>query len=226
MFYNPFAFLIVILFFSALVFLFIFVQINLIAVAFTEIGIPSQYVFGALLATLLGSFINIPIRSIPQKEMHNGREARYMGIRYRIPLPRRSETILALNLGGAVIPALICLYLLLKTGLWIRAGVAVGAMALITQRLARPVRGVGIALPAFVPPILAALIGIVLGDGNSAPVIAYIAGTLGTLIGADILHLNKIARLGAPVASIGGAGTWDGIFLNGILAVILAAVFT
>lgn len=225
MFYNPIAVLFVILFFFSLLFLFIFVQINLIAVAFAEIGIPSQYVFGALFATLLGSVVNIPIKRIPQERMHEGREVFYMGIRYRIPLSKRNETILAINLGGAVIPGLICLYLLLKTGLWVKAGIAVAAMALITYRLARPVRGVGIALPAFAPPILAALVGIVLAD-SSAPVIAYIAGTMGTLIGADILHMNKIARLGAPVASIGGAGTWDGIFLNGILAVILAAVFT
>jgi len=225
MFYNPIAFLLVVVFFFSLFFLFIFIQINLIAVAFAEIGIPSEYVFGALLATLLGSFVNIPIKRIPQEQMHNGREARYMGMRYRIPLPAGNETILAVNLGGAVIPLLICLYLLFKTGMWIKAGIAVGAMAAISYRLARPVRGVGIALPAFVPPILAALVGVILAD-NSAPMIAYIAGTMGTLLGADLLHLNKIARLGAPVASIGGAGTWDGIFLNGILAVILAAVFT
>ncbi|HHP7235552.1 MAG TPA: DUF1614 domain-containing protein [Desulfobacterales bacterium] len=225
MFYNPIAFLFVILFFFSLVFLFVFVQINLIAVAFAEIGIPSQYVFAALFATLLGSFVNIPIKRIPQEQMHDGREVLFMGVRYRIPLPNRNETILAVNLGGAVIPSLICLYLLFKTGLWISSGLAVAVMAAITYRLARPVRGVGIALPAFVPPILAAVVGVILAD-QSAPVIAYIAGTLGTLIGADVLHMNKIAKLGAPVASIGGAGTWDGIFLNGILAVILAAVFT
>jgi uncharacterized membrane protein len=55
-----------------------------------------------------------------------------------------------------------------------------------------------------------------------APATAYVAGTLGTLIGADILHLDKLRHLNAPVASIGGAGTFDGIFLTGILAVLLA----
>jgi uncharacterized membrane protein len=44
------------------------------------------------------------------------------------------------------------------------------------------------------------------------------------LIGADLFNLRKIGNLGAPVASIGGAGTFDGIFLNGILAVLLAAL--
>jgi uncharacterized membrane protein len=53
---------------------------------------------------------------------------------------------------------------------------------------------------------------------------AYVAGTLGTLIGADILNLNKIRYMRAPVASIGGAGTFDGIFLSGIIAVLLAPV--
>ena len=47
---------------------------------------------------------------------------------------------------------------------------------------------------------------------------------MGTLIGADLLNLDKISGLGAPVASIGGAGTFDGIFLIGIMAVLLAGL--
>ena len=52
--------------------------------------------------------------------------------------------------------------------------------------------------------------------------IAYVSGSLGTLIGADLLNLHRIAYLGAPVASIGGAGTFDGVFLTGIVAILLA----
>ena len=48
---------------------------------------------------------------------------------------------------------------------------------------------------------------------------------MGTLIGADLTNLDKVAGLGAPVASIGGAGTFDGIFLTGILAVLLAGLY-
>jgi len=55
--------------------------------------------------------------------------------------------------------------------------------------------------------------------------LAYIAGSLGTLIGADLTNLDKVRGLGAPVASIGGAGTFDGIFLTGILAVLLASLY-
>jgi uncharacterized membrane protein len=56
----------------------------------------------------------------------------------------------------------------------------------------------------------------------AAPVIAYISGTLGTLIGADLLNLRRLGELGAPVVSIGGAGTFDGVFLAGVLAAFLA----
>ena len=73
----------------------------------------------------------------------------------------------------------------------------------------------------FGPPIIAALCGYLLG-GHHADAVAYVSGVLGTLIGADLLNLSKIKGLGAPVASIGGAGTFDGIFLTGIVAVLLA----
>jgi uncharacterized membrane protein len=52
--------------------------------------------------------------------------------------------------------------------------------------------------------------------------VAYVAGTIGTLVGADLLNLRRVQDLGAPVVSIGGAGTFDGIFVTGILAVLLA----
>jgi uncharacterized membrane protein len=210
------------IFLFALIFFFVLVQINLIAVVFQEIGIPSQYIFGALLATLLGSFINIPIKRIPQEEMTSERIITFFGSRHVIPPWRNKETILAVNLGGAVMPALLSAYLLFKTGLWSKAFLATAAIALISFKMARPLKGVGIALPAFMPPILAAVISVLLA-GKQAPVVAYICGTMGTLIGADILNLHKIKGLGAPVASIGGAGTFDGIFLNGILAVLLSA---
>lgn len=85
----------------------------------------------------------------------------------------------------------------------------------------RPIPGVGIAMPVFVAPVIAALTALLLNPENSA-VTAYIAGTMGVLLGADILRFNDVRRLGAPLASIGGAGTFDGIFLTGVIAVLLA----
>jgi uncharacterized membrane protein len=149
----------------------------------------------------------------------------FFGFRHAIPVRKKKETILAVNLGGAVIPCLVSVYLLFKTGLWWKGLVTIALMTLVAHRLARPVKGVGIAMPAFIPPILAAVLGVIFSYGH-APTLAYVSGTLGTLIGADILNIGKIKNLGAPVASIGGAGTFDGIFLNGIMAVLLSIFLT
>ncbi|KFI35253.1 hypothetical protein HY02_02775, partial [Peptococcaceae bacterium SCADC1_2_3] len=86
--------------------------------------------------------------------------------------------------------------------------------------VARSVQGVGIVMPAFIPPIAAAAVALILAPAQAAPV-AYIAGTLGTLIGADLLNWRKIQSLGAQAVSIGGAGIFDGIFLVGIVAAFL-----
>lgn len=91
----------------------------------------------------------------------------------------------------------------------------------LMYHLAQLIPGVGIALPPFLPSMATAVIAVVL-DRRNAPRTAFVAGTLGTLIGADLLNLVHLRDLGAPVASIGGAGTFDGVFMIGIVAVLLA----
>jgi uncharacterized membrane protein len=71
------------------------------------------------------------------------------------------------------------------------------------------------------PPLIAAGVALLLAF-RRAPPVAYVSGSMGTLIGADVLNLSQVARLGAPVVSIGGAGTFDGVFLTGIIAGLLA----
>ena len=131
----------------------------------------------------------------------------------------------AVNVGGAVIPGLLSLYLLARNRLWGLGLIAIVAVTVVCHILAKPVPGLGIALPVFVPPASAAIVALLLSRRYAAP-LAYIGGSLGTLIGADFLNLGKVQGLGAPVASIGGAGTFDGIFLTGILAVLLASIFS
>jgi uncharacterized membrane protein len=79
----------------------------------------------------------------------------------------------------------------------------------------------GVGMPIFMAPLTSALLALLI-DPEHAAHLAYISGVLGVLIGADILRLNSIAALGAPVAAIGGAGTFDGIFMTGIIAALLA----
>jgi uncharacterized membrane protein len=223
MFYSPLSFLFMVLFFAIIIFFFTVMQINIIAVAFERIGIPPHYVMSALMASFLGSLINIPIKRIPQEVMTDKRTMTFFAFRYVIPKTKRDYTIVAVNVGGAIIPFCISVYLLLKTGLYLHSMVATGCTAVAAYRMAKPIPGVGIALPFFLTPVLAAVISVIIAYSN-APVVAYIAGSLGTLIGADIFNLNKISHLGAPIASIGGAGTFDGVFLSGILAVILSTI--
>src|SRR3974390_720704 len=71
--------------------------------------------------------------------------------------------------------------------------------------MANPVPGLGIAVPVFMPVLVTAIVAVILSREESAP-LAYISGSLGTLIGADLTNLDKVRGLGAPVASIGGGG--------------------
>jgi uncharacterized membrane protein len=178
------------------------VQLDFIELAYERIGIAPQYVFALLIGSLLGSSINLPIGRLGDPAGGRG-------------------TILAVNLGGAIIPALTSAYLVARNAVYAPAALATAFAAVIVHWMARPVPQVGIAVPIFIPPIVAAGLALLLAPDH-APAVAYVAGTLGTLIGADLTNLNRLRGLGAPVASIGGAGTFDGIFVTGILAVLLA----
>jgi uncharacterized membrane protein len=117
------------------------------------------------------------------------------------------------------------IYLLIKDQLWVKGLVATAIIALVIHWMASPVPGLGIAVPVFVPVIATAIVAVLMSRQHAAP-IAYIGGSLGTLIGADVTNLDKVRGLGAPIASIGGAGTFDGVFLTGVLAVLLADFYT
>jgi uncharacterized membrane protein len=202
----------------------VLVEIGILRYAYERIGIPSRYVLAILLLSLLGSAVNIPIAQFPPETVSSGGVVNYYGMEYVVPITHQwPGTILAVNVGGALIPVLLSLYLMVKNRLFVRGLLAIGVVAVVTHWLATPVRGVGVSLPIFIPPVVAALAALIFSWKNPAPM-AYVAGSLGTLIGADLLNLNRIPGLGAPIASIGGAGTFDGVFLVGIIAVLLSPV--
>jgi uncharacterized membrane protein len=76
-------------------------------------------------------------------------------------------------------------------------------------------------MPGIVPPLVAATTALTLTPEHATPV-AFIAGTLGPLVGADLFHLREVERTDTGIVSIGGAGTFDGILLSGILALYLS----
>jgi len=202
----------------------VFLLVGVTEVAFQRIGFTRFEVVLILIGTFIGSSVNIPFHRIKSvNRILELEEVRFFWITYRIPhfATKEVSTMVAVNLGGAIIPTAVSLYLIHSHPqelLQVLLGVAV--TAIVVHLVAKKVPGLGITTPAFVPPITAALAAYLLSP--SAPnVIAYVAGTLGTLIGADLSNLRDIATLGAPVVSIGGAGTFDGVFLSGIIATLL-----
>jgi len=223
MFYPPFLLFFLFAFLFLLLFAFALVQFGIFSWAFTKLGISPEHLFSLLFLSIVGSMINIPIRKIPiETDMQDPDIVSFFGMRFRPPRRQRvREMVLAVNVGGALIPTGLSVYLFFHSPHPFRMLLALAAVTYVVYRAAKPVPGLGIATPMFIPPLVAALAALLL-DPRSAPATAYTAGTLGTLIGADLLHLDKLKELRAPVASIGGAGTFDGIFLTGILAVLLA----
>jgi uncharacterized membrane protein len=215
--------LLVLLLVIAIPLLFIFVG----DVVFNQIGFtPIQYAL-ILTATLVGSAVNIPLVRVKSiVPLADVGEVRVFWRTYRIPrlMYREVSTVVAINFGGAVIPILVSIYLVAShSGVWLDALIGTLVTSVLVHMMARKVRGVGIVTPSLLPPIIAALIAYVLMPGSPA-IIAYVSGTLGTLIGADLLNMHDINELGASFVSIGGAGTFDGVFLTGLLAVLLVSL--
>jgi uncharacterized membrane protein len=213
-------------FFAILVVIFIGVLIlQSLRYAYVSLGIGSGTALLLLFGSLVGSIFNIPLLQLPPERVMSDQVVDFFGMQYEVPIVSHWQgTVIAVNVGGAVIPTLLSFYLLFKRDLWLKGTIATAIVALVLHWLANPVPGLGIAVPVFVPVVTTAAVALLLSRRDAAP-LAYIAGSLGTLIGADLTNLDKVRGLGAPVASIGGAGTFDGIFLTSILAVLIANLY-
>jgi uncharacterized membrane protein len=222
--YLPLSFPFFSILLGLLVFLIVLIEVSAVRQAYRYLGIGSRTAFLLLIASLIGSYFNIPVTELPDQQIISGREIDVFGMRYVVPVVVDwPGTVVAVNVGGAIVPTLTSIYLLAKNHIWLRGAVAIACVAAVSYALARPVPGLGIALPIFAPVIATALIALLLSR-TLAAALAYVGGSLGTLIGADLLNLDKIQGLGAPIASIGGAGTFDGIFVTGLLAVLIAGL--
>jgi uncharacterized membrane protein len=232
--HNPFT-LLALVFFAVLALLVLpLVILGIIGGAFANLGFSWGTAFLILFATLAGSFVNIPLTTLTNRiQVYEEEFVPFVQILYRIPLPAE-RTTLSINVGGALIPLLISVYILFESIVMtasfataILALVGVAFVTVVAHLTSRVVPGLGIVTPVFIPPLAALLCGLALSvplgaGGMAAPVIAYTSGTLGVLIGADLLNLNRVGDMAAPMVSIGGAGTFDGIFLAGVIAAFLA----
>lgn len=235
--------------------LFVFLPVSILAAAFSKLGLTGAQGLAVFLATIIGSRFNLPLfrctRLVRGDPAPASRVFGFSGQLGRVRFGQSpfgqnpfahaqtddlmlSEQVVVVNVGGCIVPCLLSAWFLWQMnaagqlGAWV--GLCVLVCALACYLLAKPMPGIGIGVPVLLPPAVAALSAILLapsmpGHESLAPRAAYMAGALGTLIGADLLHManrRTWALLDAPMLSIGGAGTFDGIFLAGIIAVLLA----
>lgn len=218
MFFIPIAFLFFLLFILFLPVLLILVYFQIVTLGFEKLGISPEVTIFLLFLILIGSAINIPLT---KKKLVYFARPRFFGL---FRAPKVEVQGIAINLGGAILPILLSFYFLFliwKTGFELKPVlIATLLMIILSKFLSRVVPGLGISLPAFIPPIFSAIFALILTPSFAAPT-AFISGVLGTLIGADILNLRRIQKYGGYL-SIGGAGVFDGIFLVGIVSALLA----
>ncbi len=199
---------------------------NAMLAALAELGLSPGASLAAALGIFLGGLVNVPVKRLAREEPVETPILTLFGLdRFVAPRTRHRYTIIAVNLGGCVVPCGLAAYQLARLangGLLAAAIIAAAVNTLVCYAVARPVQNVGIAMPALVPALTAAVSALVLAPEAAAPV-AFCAGVLGPLVGADLMHLRDIQRISTGAASIGGAGTFDGIVLSGLVATLLAA---
>ena len=218
MFFLPFSILLLLIFILLLPFFFFLIQIEIIRIALGKLGLSPTMAFLILFLSLIGSTINIPIyvREVsfipPQKSI--------FFLFHPFGMPEvGTKQIVAINVGGAIIPILLCIYLFPKAPA-LPTFFATLISIIICFRISKVIPGIGVTVPALIPPIVAVVLAYIFSPGNKIPV-AYISGVLGVLIGADLLNLPNLGKF-PGVMSIGGAGVYDGIFLVGIFSALLA----
>ena len=228
--------------FTAVIWLFLVPRA--LAYAFRPLGIGPHFGYAIALAMVLLSmvlsFVNVVIAEVPRRVLVPEIDyVSFFGIYYPVPRLRlvESKTVIAVNVGGALIPLSISLLMISFMTASPRAleallveALTIALVSLISYSSSRIVPGLGIVVPALVPPLVAALSVVTLSSMLSvvelAPALAYSGAVIGALIGADVMNLVKnFDKLQSPLISIGGAGTFDGIYLSGMMALFLTLLF-
>ena len=179
--------------------LLVFVYYRVMSFAFRKRGIPRHLVVPALVAIPIGGLVNIP--------------------RWR-----HGSATLAVNVGGAIIPVLISVYLLRKAPL-LKTALVIAAVATVSSLLTKVNANGSIVLHYgfLILPLVALIPALILARSNS-PQVAFVGGTIGGLIGVDLVHLNESMHVSNGWVIVGGRGVLDGILTTGIIAALLTGL--
>jgi uncharacterized membrane protein len=136
------------------------------------------------------------------------------------------------DVAGFLIPFFISLKMIFDRRSPIRASlIGIAFIAVVSYVSSAYVAGEGVVISnIYLIAIAASIIGIVLANRQwrSVGPIAYVSGSLGVLLGADLVRIGDILTYqptSFAFASIGGAGVFDAIFLVGVLAVTIDVIF-
>ena len=228
------------LFLVALLFLFVFLPVSMVAEAFSKLGLtPAQGVL-MLIAIMLGRMVNIPVYtserlvvvSRPRSVQFGTDEA---GRPVRIEQESANELkkqVFAVNVGGLVLPLLLSITFLIRQhmvfqsdGVYPWIGFVLVMVAGGCYAMAKPDPLTGIRIPLVLPALITFLCVYFFVPEPFRPVAAYVAGTMGAILGGNLIPLvSKRFRnsVGTPMVVIGGPGIFGGVFVAGILSVLLA----
>ncbi|MDO9034002.1 MAG: DUF1614 domain-containing protein [Methanoregula sp.] len=223
--------LVILLIVGIVIFLIPLLFLGVIGAAFTKLGFSWIMAIAVVLLMLFGSYVNIPVYTIRRDMVRVSPDTTSM---YSADTPWSPapvwDTVISINLGGAILPVCISLYLLYQavlitgTSLLVPVGTGIALVALVTFVSTRPVPGVGLRVPLIIPALTALLIGLLLfgGAGVQATVLAFVSGTIGILLGGNLAQLHRIKALDVTDVSIGGSGTFGAIFICCILPALIA----
>ncbi|RMF21660.1 MAG: DUF1614 domain-containing protein [Cyanobacteria bacterium J083] len=221
MIYLPVSLFLFLLFLFLFPFIWIAVALDVVEVAVAKLGFSPDVAFLLFAAVLVGSTINIPLYEVESDApVLPDFQAMWLQQFWGIPLQKiRQKTVIALNIGGGLIPVLLAIYEFTRSDPF--AILAVTAIVtIVSYYSAQVVPGIGIQMNALISPLTAAISAMLIAPSLASSV-AFAGGILGTVIGADLLHLKEIERMGAGIMSIGGAGVFDGIAMCGLFALLL-----
>jgi uncharacterized membrane protein len=204
--------------------------LGIIGAAFTRLGFSWITALAVILLMLIGSGVNVPIYRVKRDTIRLSENDSTIFDLSENQRSRNWDTVVSINLGGAILPILIAAYLIYRAGLIsgsplvipVCAGVLI--VAAITFVSTKVIPQAGLQVPLLIPALTALLVALLLngGIGLDAAVSALVSGVAGTLLGGNVAHLGKVRDLDLANVSIGGGGTFAAMFICCILPALIA----
>ena len=137
------------------------VHVGIISITFSKLGLTRESAFLLLFCSLFGSLINIPLFTIKSTTAIQVRDTYIPAYLKPYLKPLQGRTLVAVNVGGCLIPLFFSIYLYVTQPLMLyEALFGILIVAFISYVYSFPVKGVGIGMPMLIAPLFAAIAAI------------------------------------------------------------------